>query len=473
MSGQQISSLNNGTRWFQYRAYLSTEDIFSTPSLKSVTVQYNLLHNLFFSSPSGGENWTSIHNITWSSHDPDNDSLKFDIYLDNGSAFSLLAGNLSNDTRDWQWNTNSTPNGTYRIKIVSRDDNPSIPLVVNATSGNFAIFHPPPRYLPNVRLVSPSDNSVVNSTTVHLAWHDIGIDDVIYSYCYSDNPQLQGAISCAPTMNNSTDIFNLTDNTTYSWTVDATDGKITSPIISREIWSFNVRLPPANIPVRFTSTPPATAWVGQDYSYNLTSIDEDDDIPLFSIVSAPSAMTLDSSTGKLRWTPTTSDIGNNTITIQVSDGRGSTDYQTFTITVKEVPVPPVFPPKCAITYPANGTTVKGTIKVLGTASNGSLALSIVKIRIDNGTWSAAVGLDNWNFTLNTAKLSKGHHRIEAKAFAVNLSSDTAIVDFTVDNPAPAISYGGNPWCLPAVMVAVLAGIAVLILLRKRKATPNK
>jgi hypothetical protein len=191
------------------------------------------------------------------------------------------------------------------------------------------------------------------------------------------------------------------------------------------------------------------------------------DIPLFSIVSAYSTMNLDPSTGKLRWTPSSSDIGNHTITIQVSDGRGSTDNQTFTITVKEIPSPPVFPPKCAITYPANGTTIKGTIQIRGTASNGSLALSAVKLRIDNGTWTTAIGLDSWTFTLNTAKLSKGPHQIEAKAFAANLSSEPASVDFTVNNPAPGTSIGGNQWCLPAVIITIMAGIAAMVLVKKR------
>jgi hypothetical protein len=287
---------------------------------------------------------------------------------------------------------------------------------------------------------------------------------------YSDHPFSQAPTTNITTTSEFLDLTDLADNTTYYWTVEASDGKSNSTDIPTEIWSFTVRLPPANIPVRFTSTPNTTAWVGIEYTYDLTSIDEDGDIPIFSIVSAPPNMTLNSSTGKLLWTPTTSDIGNHTITIQISDGRGGFDNQTFTITVKDVSIQPSVPPKCTITYPTNGTTVKGTIKVLGTASNNSLPLSVVKIRIDNGTWVTAIGLDNWNFNLETTKLAKGIHRIEAKSFTANLSSETAIVDFTVNNPQPGVSSGGNPWCLPAVIVAAAAGMGALLFLIIKKRT---
>ena len=469
-SGQRIPAVHNGSRWIQYRIYLSSESARKTPILYSVTINYNLLQNITITAPVGGENWTGLQNVTWVAHDDGSESLSFDIYLANDTNTSLLIGNLPNETRQWSWDTGAIPNGTYRIKVMTHDNNPSIPLTVNATSGNFTVFHPPPpNHPPHVNLVSPINNSKVNNTIVLLTWTGIDVDGdpLTYTCLYCANSHMLG-----PTRINLTDQFldisNLSDNTTYYWAVSASDGKPETAEVNTEIWSFTVRLPPANIPVRFTSTPSPTAWVSQEYTYNLTSIDEDGDIPFYALLTAPSNVTLDSSTGKLHWTPATSDIGNHTITIQVSDGRGGLDNQTFTITVKGIPPPPVIPPKCAITYPANGTTVKGTIKVLGTASNGSLPLSVVKIRLDNGTWTTALGLENWTFTINTAKLAKGNHRIEAKSFAANLYSETVSVNFTVNNPSPGASIGGNQWCLPAIAIALVAGIAVLFLRKKRK-----
>jgi hypothetical protein len=471
-SGQRISESQNGSEWIQYKAYLYSSITDQTPTLRSVVIEYNILQSLVLLSPVDGENWTGLQNISWSANDKDNDTLSFDIFLENDSAIVPLANDLPNERRQWSWNTSATPNGTYRIRVTARDDNPSIPLAVNATSGNFTIHHPipppPPNQPPRVILISPPNNSVQSSRSVHLTWQGIDPDDVFLTYTLrvSDRPFSQGINLTNVTTDHYFDLKNLFNNITYYWSVDASDGKSNASDVSIDVWSFTIRIFPENNPVRITSNPNTTAWVGKEYSYNLTSMDADGDIPIYSIVSSPTNITLDPSTGRLRWTPTTSDIGNQTIIIQVADGRGSTDRQIFTITVLDIP-PPIAP-KCAITYPANGTTVKGTIHIQGTALNGTLPLSAVKLRIDGGEWTTAIGLDNWTFPINTAKLAKGQHYIEAKAFASNLSSEPTSVDFTVSNPEPGVSSGGNPWCLPVVIVAVVAGLSVLILLRKNR-----
>ena len=568
ISGQHINPINNGTRWFQYRAYFITNDITVSPVLHNVTINYNLLHSVKMLSPIGGEIWNGIRTIAWNASDPDNDKLLFDIHLLNSTdEIITLATNLTNQS--WQWNTSNIIAGSYKIQIIARDDNPSIPLTVTAISAVLMIDRPP-----HMDLESPLNNSLVNSTSIRLLWHgfDPDGDELTYMVRHSDRPLSQGTILTDITADNYLDLTNLVDNATYFWTVDATDGKMNGTGIPTEVWSFTVklqsptnhlphvmlispadnsylttssvrlqwkgtdpdndslnytarysdlplsegniltnktmveyldlsnlsdnkiyywtvdvfdgkaigmdvpteiwcftvRLPPANIPVRFTSTPPLLAWVAQEYAYNLSSIDEDGDIPSFSIVSGPTTMILNSSTGKLIWTLTTSDIGNHTVTIQVSDGRGSTDRQTFNITVMEIPVPPVLAPKCTITYPAYGSTLKGTIQVRGTALNGSFPLKLIQVRIDAGAWTTAVGLDSWTFAIDTTKLTAGKHRIDARAFDGNLSSDPVSVEFVVRNPEPGVTTGGNPWCLTAVVVAFVAGLGGLLVLKKKK-----
>jgi hypothetical protein len=292
-------------------------------------------------------------------------------------------------------------------------------------------------------------------------------DPLTYTVRYSTHPLQDGPTVNVTTTDEFFDLSNLPDNATHHWTVDAFDGRSNSTDVPTEVWSFTVCLSLANIPVRFSSTPPTFAWVGQVYAYNLTSMDEDGDIPAYSIMAGPPAMDLDPRTGKLRWTPMPSDIGNHTIFVRVEDGRGSFDNQTFTITVKEIPPPPVILPKCAVIHPANRTTVNGTIHVTGTAMNGSAPLYRIRVRIDNGTWSAAAGLENWTFKLDTAKLSNGRHIIEARSYAANLSSETASVIFIVNNPDTSVSTGSNYWCLPAILICVMAGIAIIAIYKKR------
>lgn len=463
-SGQHIASVHNGSHWIQLKAFLITDNILVTPRLNSIEISYNLLQNLSISSPLGAENWTGIQNITWAAHDDDNDSLLFDIYLENSSKTTLLANGLSNETREWSWNTSMIPNGTYYIRIVARDDNPSIPLIVNATSGNITIFHPPPpNHPPHINLISPLNNSIINNTTVHLIWNgtDIDGDLLTYTCIYSNNPQMHDSVYIKHMTNPFLDIINLTDNTTYYWTVDATDGKSNGTDIPTEIWSFSIKLPKINHPPKITSKPQLTIQVGENYDYNITAVDEDKDTLTFSLFEAPYGLVVNSSNGRIHWIPTISDIGNRTIILQVSDGQGGTDQQTYNITIVAKPLPEK--PWCVITYPTNNSKVSGKVKVQGLAMNGSIPVTLVQVRIDGGNWICATGLENWTIIVDMSKFSNGGHRIEARAFDGNLFSGTSSVGFIVNNPEPPTSVEGANWWVG--LIIVLAIICFIILSR--------
>ncbi len=54
--------------------------------------------------------------------------------------------------------------------------------------------------------------------------------------------------------------------------------------------------------------------------------------PTYSLAAAPAGMTIDPVTGAVSWTPTTSQVGNQTVTIRASNSAGTTD-QTYTIPI--------------------------------------------------------------------------------------------------------------------------------------------
>jgi len=380
-NGQAVNGAHNGSRWVQYRAVLQSKQPPISPVLNSVTVNYNILQTLNITSPREGNNWTGIQNICWSANDMDNDSLSFDIFLESDSSSIALASGLPDGSRQWSWNTAASPSGIYRIRITARDDDPKIPLAVNATSGDFRIWHNagPPNRLPHVTLVSPANNSFLPTNKVRLHWtgSDPDGDSLTYAVRYSDRPFSQGTILSNITAAAYLDLADLTDNRTYLWTVDASDGRSNGTDVPTEIWSF-------------------------------------------------------------------------------------------TVTVLDTPIPPPIAPRCTIDSPANGSKITGTLQLRGTAVNGSLPLSAVFIRIDGGNWSRAVGLENWILAVDIARLPAGRHRAEARAFDGSLYSGTASVDFAVFKPEPGVTTGGNPWCLPAIMVAAVAGVSVVILLKKKK-----
>jgi hypothetical protein len=475
-NGTTINGIHNGSRWMQYRAYLYGSSRASSPSIRSVTVMYNLLHNISLIAPLGGEEFTGIQHISWLAVDPDNDSLSFDIFLETGSVRIPLATDLANGTTSWSLNTDLYPNGTYRIRVVARDGNPSIPLIASAVSSNFRIFHPAPpaqNHPPEVALVWPPDKSCILEASVGLRWNgtDSDGDSLTYSVYLSEGLSLSGDDLRSVTMDNNFGLEGLRTNMTYYWTVDAWDGKTNCTGRPPPIWSFTVILPPGNVPVRITSVPPNSTRVGDEYIYCVTSIDEDGDIPAYSLLAGPSNMTIDIVTGKLSWLAGESDIGNHTITVLVTDNRGSIARQTYTLLVIPRPKPPLpvpVPPHCKIISPSNGSTVKGLMHVTGTAVNGTSPLRIIHFRIDSGNWMDALGLENWTQVVDTKELGAGRHRLEARAFDGLLYSETASVDFFIVKPEPNVSTKDNSWVLPAVLLIIISAMGIFLVIRMKK-----
>lgn len=477
-SGQALNSTNNGTRWFQYRAYFSTDDLAVTPLLRGVTIRYNLIHELTLLSPAGGENWTGLQTISWTASDKDNDTPSFDIFLEDGVNSVTLAWGLPAGTSNLSWNASMFPNGTYRIRIIARDNNASIPLTVSAISGDFTIYHPPPSPPPNrpphVILVSPPNNSVVNTTSVRLEWvgTDPDGDPLAFGVSYSVHPAPEPRIFENTSSVQLLDIAGLADNTTYSWTVNANDGKTNQTDVPVDVWSFTVKLPPVvpppvNHPPRITSTPPANATEDEPYIYNVTASDPDNDPLTFMLVNPVEGMAIDPVSGKLSWTPAS--VQTLSIKVAVSDGRGGFDEQTYDLTVLR------YPPICLITFPAEGATVSGAINITGVAAKGFRPLQKVEVRIDAGDWALAQHLDNWILSLDTRTLTNGLHTIQARAFDGRYYSENATVTITVDNVTPKRprpeddSFAGDlcPLFILIFIIAIVGGI-IAIYYRNRK-----
>ena len=472
-SGQRIGAANNGTRWFQYRATFGTADNRSTPALRRVDVDYNLLHGLKVLSPAGGENWTGVQTISWNATDPDGDALFFDLYLLHATQRTKsLATGLTG--QEWQWDTFGIDNGTYRIKVVARDDNPSIPLKVEAISDQFAVrspYYPPQDDPPHVTLLSPANGSRPPASTIRLQWRGTDPEGsaLVYTVRHLDRPFGMGQPHQNVTTEEYLDLSELSDNTTYFWTVDASDGTNNHTDVPAPVWNFTITLSHSsfNHPPILAEIPPFTINVSEAFTFGLSATDEDSDLLTFYLIQAPGGISLDNITGRLRWTPAASDIGNHTVTVRVSDGRGGHDAQTFTIEVVEVPIPPPRKPQCAITYPANGSKVSGRVSVRGTALNGSLPLTLVQVRIDGGSWQAAAGLDNWTILVETGKSNDGPHRIEARAYDGSLYSETASIDLDYRDPGQTIAVEGPPWCLALLIVLAAAALVVYLIIRRQ------
>jgi len=471
-SGQAISGVHTGSRWVQYRAHLSTSDTRLTPSLESVTITYNRIQNLTLLLPIGGENWTGLHKIMWSSRDDDRESHVFDVHLENGSSSTLLFKSLPGGTTSCFLDTDRFPNGTYRIRVVARDDGPDIPVSVNATSGNFTIFHPPPNSPPHVELLSPRNNSVIDTTFVRLSWNgsDPDGDRLNFRIRYSDGPFDQSPGKVNVTTESYFDLFGLRDNITYYWTVDADDGTNSTTDVPAGIWRFTVLLPPPpppNLPPVITSVPTLFINLSENWSYSILAWDPDGDILLLSLLEGPEGMTQNSSGWQLDWTPRDNQTGTHQVAFRVSDGQGGFDEQRFNLTVA-APIPPV-PPGCSITFPAGGAWIRGKIRVAGTATCGTLPLWMVQVRINGKSWMTAVGCERWSLQIDTRKMTDGTYTIDARAFDGSLYSNTTSVSVTVENHDKTSTGVLSPNNISAaVLVGVVALVCFLMFRRKKK-----
>jgi hypothetical protein len=81
---------------------------------------------------------------------------------------------------------------------------------------------------------------------------------------------------------------------------------------------------------------------------------------------------------------------------------------------KRAPCGDAIAPTITIVAPADGATVSGRTVVTGTAFDDR-RLKEVGVRVDDGTFERASGLEVWSFSLDTSGLTDGAHRIAARA----------------------------------------------------------
>jgi len=112
--------------------------------------------------------------------------------------------------------------------------------------------------------------------------------------------------------------------------------------------------------------------VAAAYAYNVNATDPDGDTLTYSLTTNPTSMTIDSTTGVINWTPTSTQIGDHDLTVEVSDGE-LLDTQSFIITVTITPTPVavtgVTLDQATMTLIAGGAT--GTITKTVTPANAT------------------------------------------------------------------------------------------------------
>jgi RHS repeat-associated protein len=180
---------------------------------------------------------------------------------------------------------------------------------------------------------------------------------------------------------------------------------------------------------RFTTVPAVEAIDGRPYVYNAGATDPDGDALTFSLVTAPTGMAVDASTGRITWTPTAADVGTQTVIAQVDDGRGDSTQQRFVLSVTEPPPnrPPVFTSipvvdasvNTAYRYQAQATDADGD------ALNFSLVSGPAGLTVDPAT-----GLVGWTPAASqlgtqavTLRVADGHGGSAEQVYQVQVGNE--------------------------------------------------
>ncbi len=122
------------------------------------------------------------------------------------------------------------------------------------------------------------------------------------------------------------------------WPLAANDlGDFTVTVVAEDIdegkgvQSFTLNVAPNNNPI-ITSIPIDEVIAGNAYQYDLQAVDSDGDRLEYLLINGPSGLAIDE-LGRVTWRPEISDLGPNSVELQVTDGRGGVVRQAYDLTV--------------------------------------------------------------------------------------------------------------------------------------------
>src|SRR5205823_4205468 len=97
--------------------------------------------------------------------------------------------------------------------------------------------------------------------------------------------------------------------------------------IGQQTYGIGVNGLPLNHPPQITSSPSSPASVGSLYQYAVTATDPDGNAITFALPQAPAGMTIDSTTGRVQWTPASGQLGLQPVKITATDPFGAQSIQ--------------------------------------------------------------------------------------------------------------------------------------------------
>jgi len=200
--------------------------------------------------------------------------------------------------------------------------------------------------------------------------------------------------------------------------------QVTDKTGAKATQSFTIAV--ANVPPSITSTSITKATEGALYTYDVDATDPGaGDILTYSLTTYPTSIIIDTVTGLIQWTPTSIQVGDNPVIVQVADLAGAKDTQSFTITVVNVPPQitsnPVTTANEGVLYTYDVEATESGIAV-GDVLTYSLTTAPAGMTID-----ASTGLIQWMPT----KAQEGDNSVAVQVEDLSSAKDTQSFTITV------------------------------------------
>ncbi|SMO49884.1 T9SS type A sorting domain-containing protein [Gracilimonas mengyeensis] len=237
--------------------------------------------------------------FTFTADDPDGNTLSYSLADD-----SPAGAEIDPTTGEFSWETSAT--GTFDVTAIVTDGAYSDSTTATVT---VAVLNNAPEFT----AVLP-DTTIDTGSTLTFTYEaeDADGDDIVYS--------LLDTAPTGATINETTGELNWESETgEYSFSVVISDGSLsdtTTAAVTVEV--------PNNAPTFGTAlTSSATLNEGELFEFTYVAVDPEGSEVSYSIVEGPEGATINSETGVFTWTPEDGQDGEQTITVEASDGVNS------------------------------------------------------------------------------------------------------------------------------------------------------
>ncbi len=309
---------------------------------------------LAFNNPSGIPFSYHLVLLGELNHAPEYQSIPtIDAYVGRGYQYPVLASDADSDVLSYEliqsptnmtivsttgaitWTPQSTQIGQHQVQIRVRDGRGG-----SATQQfQLTVSNPPANRPPLITSFPITSTAIGVLYTYDVESTDLDGDTVTYTL---ENPPGNADIVLTTGVISWTPQYIHYGNQLF--TVVANDG---NGGITRQVFTVNVGPVPGNRDPIITSEPPKRsifegigggptfkyiALVGEAYPYIVQATDPDNDTLTFSKITGPTSLQV-ASTGQLVWTPLVTQVGIHLVEIQVADGRGGFDVQSYSVEV--------------------------------------------------------------------------------------------------------------------------------------------